>query len=313
MKHLANPIFLAALISAPAAHAVTAVVTADAHVVPASPINLGSSPSLMVGNNSAAFLQFDLSAVPTGINPNSISKAQLLLFVNRVAQAGRISILPLLSPWTENTITPSTLPVNGTPIAVSNTISTPNNWVTLDITAQVRGWVSSPTTAFGLTIISDSSSPAVLQIDSKENLATSQPARLEITIDGPPGPQGAIGPTGPRGPTGAQGGVGLTGPSGATGAIGPAGPATLVGLTTRVVSTTDLAGDTQGLRFVYCPSSFPVAIAGGCGHRDFNTAADDIIVNFTGPEAGTTNSWRCILKNTNSATRAVQVWAVCAK
>lgn len=118
---------LAALIAAPAAHAVTAVVTTDAHVLPSSPTNLGSNPSLMVGNNSAAFVQFDLSAIPAGINPNSISKAHLLLFVNRVAQAGRISILPLLSPWTENTITPSTLPLNGAPIAVSNTISTPNN------------------------------------------------------------------------------------------------------------------------------------------------------------------------------------------
>ncbi|MBL8179832.1 MAG: collagen-like protein [Bryobacterales bacterium] len=202
------------------------------------------------------------------------------------------------------------MPLLGTPIAISNPIAQPFAWVALDITAQVRGWVSSPATAFGLAVIPDISAPASLLIDSKESVATSQPARLQITIDGPPGPtgpQGIAGPTGPVGPAGPRGTQGPIGP------VGPTGPASLQGLTTRVVSTSDIAGNTQALRFVSCPGTFPIAIGGGCGHRDFNSAADDIVVNFTGPESTNNFQWRCILKNTNSSPRAVQVWAVCSK
>ena len=44
-----------------------------------------------------------------------------------------------------------------------------------------------------------------------------------------------------------------------------------------VRSTTTLPGGNQGSRFANCPAG-KVVIAGGCGHRDFNTAALDIII-----------------------------------
>jgi len=314
MKHIIQSLLLAALALAPAAHAVTAIVNADAHISPATPAqNFGVLATLTIGNSSLALLQFDLSSIPPGTDPNTITKAQLLLYVNRVAQAGKIQVAPLQSPWTESSVTFSTRPANGATIAVSEVITAANNWVVLDITGQVRTWVASPFSAFGLAIGADASQPAVLTLDSKESVSTSQPARLQITIAGPAGPTGPQGIPGPIGPTGAQGLRGVTGSQGPQGLTGPAGPASILGLTTRAVSTTDLAGNTQGVRFVACPSSFPIAIAGGCGHRDFNTAADDIVVNFTGPENGNTNRWRCILKNTSGDTRAVQAWAICGK
>lgn len=311
MKQATLAFFLAALALTPDAHAATAIVNADAHVSPAAPAqNFGALPTLAIGNGSVALIQFDLSSIPPGTDPNTITKAQLLVFVSRITQAGKIQIAPLQSPWTENTVTNSSRPLAGTPIAISDVISVPNNWVVLDITSQVRTWVASPFTAFGVAISPDGSQPAALLLDSKESISTSQPARLQITIAGP------AGPTGPTGPQGVPGPIGPTGPQGLrgfTGFQGPAGPATLQGLTTRAVSTTDLGGNLQGLRFVSCPASFPIAIAGGCGHRDFNTAADDIVVNFTGPEDGNPNRWRCILRNTSGDARAVQAWAICAK
>ncbi len=300
MKHLTLllPATVAVLLQLPLG-ATQAMVNADAHVSPAIPTqNFGALPTLSVGNGSVALLQFDLSSIPAGTNPNTIAKAQLLVYVNRVAQAGKIQVLPLQSPFTEGAVTFSTRPSEGAPIAASGVITASNNWVVFDITDQVRTWVASPYSAFGVAIGPDASQPAVLTLDSKESISTSQPARLQLSIAGPTGAQGA---------QGIQGFVGPVGPT------GPAGPATLQNLTTRIVSTTDLAGNTQGLRFVSCPSTFPIAIGGGCGHRDFNTAADDIIVNFSGPESTNNFQWRCIMKNTDGSPRAVQAWVICSK
>lgn len=312
-KMLLLPAAFATLLQLPLS-ATQAIVNADAHVSPAIPTqNFGALPTLSVGNGSIAFLQFDLSSIPAGTNPNTISKAQLLVYVNRVAVAGKIQVAPLQSPWTESTVNFSTRPAAGNTIAISDVIAAPNNWVVLDITDQVRTWVASPFSAFGVAISPDASQPAVLTLDSKESISTSQPARLQLSIAGPAGPTGPQGSPGPIGPTGARGPQGPQGLIGVTGPTGPAGPATLQNLTTRIVSTTDLDGNTQGLRFASCPSSFPIAIGGGCGHRDFNTAADDIVVNFTGPESTNNFQWRCIMKNTDGSPRAVQAWVVCSK
>src|SRR4030095_5672557 len=49
--------------------------------------NFGAAPSLIVqarGPRSIAFLKFDLSTLPSGIQPGDVAKATLTLWVNRV-------------------------------------------------------------------------------------------------------------------------------------------------------------------------------------------------------------------------------------
>ena len=94
----------------------------------------------------------------------------------------------------------------------------------MDVTALVNGWLASPGTNFGISIAGTGTTTVFL--DTKENVATSHPAVVEVTVTGPTGPAGATGPQGPVGPTGAAGatGTGLQGPSGPAGATGPAGP-----------------------------------------------------------------------------------------
>ena len=108
-------------------------------------------------------------------------------------------------------------------------------FVSVDVTAQVKAWLDTPASNHGLAL---ASSAANVLFDSKENDETGHAARLDVTlvnqgpqgIQGVPGVAGVAGATGPIGPIGLQGLqgiqglVGPAGPTGATGAIGATGP-----------------------------------------------------------------------------------------
>lgn len=62
-----------------------------------------------------------------------------------------------------------------------------------------------------------------------------------------------------------------------------------------------------------CPSGTQ-AIGGGGGHRDYNTAQGDIVVNYSGPAPDNpTRAWRLLLHNTSGSSRAIQFYIICAK
>jgi hypothetical protein len=62
-----------------------------------------------------------------------------------------------------------------------------------------------------------------------------------------------------------------------------------------------------------CPSGMQ-AIGGGGGHRDYNTAQGDIVLNYSGPAPDNpTRAWRLLMHNTSGSSRAVQFYIICAK
>ena len=62
-----------------------------------------------------------------------------------------------------------------------------------------------------------------------------------------------------------------------------------------------------------CPSGTQV-IGGGGGHRDYNSAQEDIVLNYSGPNPDNpTRSWRLLLHNTSGSSRAIQTYIICAK
>lgn len=65
--------------------------------------------------------------------------------------------------------------------------------------------------------------------------------------------------------------------------------------------------------FCACPSGYK-AIGGGGGHRDYNTAAQDIKINYSGPDPNDSGKWKVIATNTSTTQlRAVRVYAICAR
>ncbi len=215
------------------AHATTATLIADAHISTAQPaVNFGTLTNLAVGNGFTSLIEFDLSPLPAGTTAAQISRVTLRLFVNRADTPGLLSLSPITTTWGEYSVTASAAPTLGSSIAVTQ-VSAAGQYVTVDVTNTVQGWIAKPATNFGLALTAGT---AALQFDSKENDLTSHPAELEITLvatggtgtvgpQGPAGPQGPIGPQGPAGPQGLTGITGATGPQGSAGSTGPQGPA----------------------------------------------------------------------------------------
>ena len=202
------------------ARATEAPVSADASVNSAySAVNYGTLTNLYVNSASTTLLQFDLSSLPAGTSASQISKATLVVYVNRINTSGVVTVQPVTSSWSESSVTYATIPSLGS-AAASFTPTVAGQFVSIDVTALVQGWINAPSGNYGLSL---STTSGDVLFDSKENDETGHAAHIDITVTSQ-GPQGPAGPQGPIGSTGAAGPQGPAGPAGATGAAGPAGP-----------------------------------------------------------------------------------------
>ena len=205
------------------ARAVEATLVADTHVNSARPtVNSGAISNINVGAGYTGLLQFDLGVLPSGTTSAQIAHATLRLYTNRVDTAGLVSLQPLNGAWSEYGVTYQTLPATGS-VAQVFPVSQTGQYVAIDVTALVQGWITTPATNFGLTLTAGTAS---VQFDSKENDLTGHPAVLDIQTvsQGPAGSQGVAGPAGAAGPAGPQGLAGSAGAAGVTGPAGPIGP-----------------------------------------------------------------------------------------
>lgn len=221
----------------PAAHALDAPMLADTTIHAAQPTtNFGSLPTLNIGGGAAALLRFDLGGLPAGTAASKLVSARLKFFVNRVGTAGAVELIAVGSAWDEATATAATAPANaGAGSGTTLPVHRAAQFVSVDVTALVRQWITNPATNWGVLLQPALSAPStVVFLDSKENTGTAHVAVLDLTL-ADQGPAGPVGPAGPRGATGAAGQNGAQGPAGpagargATGAAGPQGPQGLQG------------------------------------------------------------------------------------
>jgi hypothetical protein len=250
---------LLSTIAVPAALATDATTVADASVSTTYPnLNFGALSNLYVGNGNTTLIRFDLGSLPAGTTAAQIGHAALRLYVNRVNQPGDINLQPVTTGWNELSVTNATLPTLGA-VSSSFTVANVNQYVVIDVTALVQGWVTTPASNLGLAL---SSAAANVLFDSKENDETSHVAQLDITVtsQGPAGATGATGATGPAGPTGAAGvagPIGPVGPTGATGATGAAGAAGATGTFSFASNYATATTYTQG-QVVFCATACSV-------------------------------------------------------
>ncbi len=73
-----------------------------------------------------------------------------------------------------------------------------------------------------------------------------------------------------------------------------------------------VGGNTIGDYNCGCPAGTKL-IGGGGGHRDWNGAVRDIEIAYSGPHSENLNVWRVMLQNTSGSSRAIRIYAICAK
>jgi hypothetical protein len=185
--------------------------TADSYVSTAAPnSNFGVQTTLNAGGGSTAFVQFDLSSLPAGTTTASIASAQLIFYVDRVGVAGSVDLHTVAAPWTETTLTASSSSITPTAFATV-AVAQVNAFTTVDVTSLVQNWVAGTTPNYGIAMTAAASaSNTQIFLDSKENTATSHPARLQINLTGA-GSTGLTGPAGLAGPQGQPGPIGAPG------------------------------------------------------------------------------------------------------
>ena len=198
-----------------------------------SKTNFGAVGSLNVGPGSTSYVQFNLSGIPSGA---TVTKATLRLYVDLVISSGSFDVYQVNKNWSESALTYNNQPLplgasvtGGHPVSVTS--SSFNQFVLIDVTWLVQGWVGGTIPNYGVALALPGGSAANLYLDSKENPLTANGPELEIALAGAAGPVGPQGPQGTAGATGPTGPTGATGPQGATGSAGAQGPQGIPGLT----------------------------------------------------------------------------------
>src|SRR5579883_3481991 len=176
------------LLAVPAVFAQGPTVFADAYVQGGTNAgqNFGAQSNILVGPGSPAvtpnsgYIQFNLAGL-NGVSSSNIQKAVLWLWVNRVTTAGSIDVYDATNTWQEGSINWNNAPVPGSSLG-NVPITAPNQWVGLDITSEVQGWMNTPALNNGIVLEATTAPTTAVSLDAKENTATSHPAQLQITF-----------------------------------------------------------------------------------------------------------------------------------
>jgi Bacterial Ig-like domain (group 2) len=183
--------------------------------------NYGTSIAVAVCSGSNTYLKFGFGNLPSGINGNNISGANVVLYVDAVLTAGAVDVYAVNGSWSEGSLNFNNAPPLGSQILSEVPVTKPG-YLSLNLTSTVEAWLNGTLANNGIVLVPSPGSQIAASFDSKENILTSHAAQLNLVLvsAGPQGPQGPAGPQGLTGLTGAPGPQGATGPMGATGPAG---------------------------------------------------------------------------------------------
>ena len=184
-------VFLVFAAASGPARADTVNASDDAYVdLAARGANFGKNPNLLVrrargkgrGGDRAAFLKFDLSALPDDLLPDEVAKATLRLWVQQVRKPGTLVVEQVLDDWDETDITGRNAPDSEAAVpevAVELGFADAGRFLTVDVTDVVLAWLADPAADHGLALVSDG---AEAWFDSKENPQTGHAPELEVAL-----------------------------------------------------------------------------------------------------------------------------------
>ena len=156
--------------------------SADAYVTTAMPsANFGSSPILPVQAGTSSYVQLNLDAFPANAK---IAKATLRLYVDAVTAPGTFDVYAVNGNWSEHALSANNAPSLGTSATGGQSVAiskaSVNQFVLVDITALVQGWLDGTIANNGVALALTSSSGS-FAFDSKES--SGHHPELEVVLD----------------------------------------------------------------------------------------------------------------------------------
>ena len=140
--------------------------------------NYGTNPIMMVQPGYTSYVQFSLSTLPAGA---VVQKATLRLFLDSVSGKGQIDVYEAANAWNEALLNYNNEPLLGASATgghpVSLNTSTLNQFVLIDVTPLVAGWVngSIPNNGVAIALVGSTGS---FSFDTKESTLNQPPARV---------------------------------------------------------------------------------------------------------------------------------------
>ncbi|MBI3475976.1 MAG: DNRLRE domain-containing protein [Acidobacteria bacterium] len=160
--------------------------SADSYTNTATPTtNFGAKTTLsVVSPSQAAYIQFDLSSIPSGFTGASVAKATLKLYVNTVPAAGSFNVDFINGTWSEKTITANLVPALGSTIVPSVPLTGANakDYILIDVTPAVVAWLNNTQANDGIALVANS--PLSATFESKENTAQGHSPELDVVFSG---------------------------------------------------------------------------------------------------------------------------------
>ena len=137
-----------------------APVFGDTHVSASLPsTNFGGLPTINVGNGSTGLLAFDLSTLPVGMT------------------AG-IEVQTVNSPWKESAVSAGNQPVtSGAGSSAYYGLAQAGQYMSIDVTAQVKSWITNPSTNFGFALAPAVGAPQARSAPLARRASPGQPAQ----------------------------------------------------------------------------------------------------------------------------------------
>jgi formylglycine-generating enzyme required for sulfatase activity len=139
----------------------------------------GSGTTLPVSKTRTAFVRFEVEG--TGMTAGTVDKARLTLYFPSVTKAGNLNLHVVTQDWEETfsgpTRTHPTFGASFLTIPLASVIK--KQFVIVDVTQQVKEWLTTPGSNFGIAVTSPDGIGNVT-IGSKEGSASGYPPLLEM-------------------------------------------------------------------------------------------------------------------------------------
>lgn len=145
----------------------------------------GAAKSVTVSAKTKAYIGFDVGG--SGIPASAVTHARLTVYVARATKTGNLNLANALGAFSETFADKSIpMPTDAIITTTALTDASSREYVTFDVTNQVKGWLTTPSSEHGFVLTADGT--LAITIATKEGAGTGHPAILEVDVNRGGGP-----------------------------------------------------------------------------------------------------------------------------